>query len=336
MPLSPDRSPDRTPDPSPKSPPPARGSAFGLAHSTLNGDKVFKGLVSAAAASIPLLSAAMLLLLGVASMDAFRRQGFWHFVTLQDWNPVFESYGAAAFIYGTLVSSLIAMLVAAPAGVAIALAITEFAPLKAREWAAWIVETLAAIPSVVFGLWGMFVMAPFMREYVEPVLVHVPGPFFKGPGTGLSLLTAGLVVAVMVLPTVMAICREVFNAVPVSMRESALALGSTRWEAVRLAVLAPSLPGIVGAVILGMGRALGETMAVTMVIGNRAEISSNLLAPSDSLASVIANQFAEASSDSHLSALAALGFILFAITMLLNMAARLLVWAVSRRFNRSA
>ena len=225
-------------------------------------------------------------------------------------------------------------LIAAPMGVGIALAITEFSPQKLREWAAWVVETLAAVPSVVFGLWGMFVMAPFMRVHIEPILVHIPGPFFKGPGTGLSLLTASLVVAIMVLPTVMAISREVFNAVPISLREASLALGSTRWESVRLSVLAPSMPGIIGAVILGMGRALGETMAVTMVIGNRAEISANLLAPSDSLASVIANQFTEAVSNIHLSSLADLGFLLFLITMVLNMAARLLVWSVSRRFKK--
>jgi phosphate transport system permease protein len=281
---------------------------------------------------VPLLAVAMLVLLFCTSWACFTTQG-WAFFFRQTWDPVHDIYGMLAFAYGTLVSSLIALLIAAPVGVGIALAITEFTHPKIRELAAWVVEILSAVPSVVFGLWGLFVAAPFMRAHLEPLLVRIPGPFFAQSGTGLSLLTAGLVVAVMILPTIMAVCREVFNAIPVSMREAALALGSTRWEAVRLAVLKPSFIGIVGAVILGMGRALGETMAVTMVIGNRAQASLNLLAPSDSLASVIANQFAEAVSPQHLSSLAALGFVLFLITMVLNMAARVLVWAVSSRLN---
>jgi phosphate transport system permease protein len=297
---------------------------------------VFRGVLTAAAALVPLLAAGLLLLLFTSSLDVLGKTGLFFFIR-QEWDPVREEFGALAFAYGTLVTSFIALIVAGPAGIGIALAITEFSPPKAREWAAWIVETLAAVPSVIFGLWGMFVMAPFLHIYVEPILEKIPGrPFFVGPGTGLCLFTAGLVVAIMILPTVMAVCREVFNAVPISLRESALALGSTRWEAVRLAVLSPSLPGIIGALILGMGRALGETMAVTMVIGNRPEISANLLGPSDSLASAIANQFTEATSDMHLSALAALGFLLFGITMLLNIAARLLVWAVAQRMKSVA
>jgi phosphate transport system permease protein len=311
--------------------PPKPGGLFEASRSLANGDPIFKGIAAACAGSIPLLGVAMLIMLVWASAAVLMDTGPMFFFR-QEWDPVRSQFGAAAFAYGTLVTSLIALLVAGPAGVAIALVITEFAPQKAREWAAWMVETLAAVPSVIFGLWGMFIMAPFMRLYVEPVLAKVPGrPFFVGPGTGLCLLTSGLVVAIMILPTVMAICREVFNAVPISLRESAYALGSTRWEAVRLAVLAPSLPGIIGAIILAMGRALGETMAVTMVIGNRPEISANLLAPSDSLASAIANQFTEATSDMHLSALAALGLMLFGITMILNVGAHLMIWAVTRR-----
>ena len=310
------------------------GHPSGLANKQGFGDRVFRAVVAGAAGLIPLLAAAMLLLLFLSSLAVLGKTGLFFFVR-QEWDPVREEFGALAFAYGTLVTSFIALLVAAPAGVGIALAITEFSPPAAREWAAWIVETLAAVPSVIFGLWGMFVMAPFLHVHVEPILEKFPGrPFFVGPGTGLCLFTAGLVVAIMILPTIMAVCREVFNAVPISLRESALALGSTRWEAVRLAVLAPSMPGIIGALILGMGRALGETMAVTMVIGNRPEISANLLGASDSLASAIANQFTEATSDMHLSALAALGFLLFGITMLLNIAARLLVWAVARRMKR--
>jgi phosphate transport system permease protein len=300
------------------------------------GDRVFRWLLAAAAAVIPLLAAAILLMLFISSLPVLEKTGLYFFVR-KEWDPVTEQFGALAFAYGTLMSSFIALALAAPAGVGIALAITEFAPLKAREWAAWIVETLAAIPSVIFGLWGLFVLAPFLHQYVDPLLERIPGrPLFAGPDTGLSLFTAGVVVAIMILPTVMAVCREVFNAVPISLRESALALGSTRWEAVRLAVLAPSMPGIIGAVILAMGRALGETMAVTMVIGNAPQITANLLGPADSLASAIANQFTEATSDMHLSALTALGFLLFGITMVLNIVARLLVWAVARRMQHVA
>jgi phosphate transport system permease protein len=313
------------------------GFPSGLARGGGNpGDRVFRTLLAMAAGVIPLVAFAILVILAVSSLPVLEKTGLYFFVR-KEWDPVTEQFGALAFAYGTLMTSFIALVVAAPAGVGIALAITEFAPLKAREWAAWIVETLAAVPSVIFGLWGLFVLAPFLHQYVDPVLERVPGgPFFAGPDTGLSLFTAGVVVAIMILPTIMAVCREVFNAVPVALRESALALGSTRWEAVRLAVLAPSLPGIIGAVILGMGRALGETMAVTMVIGNAPQITANLLGPADSLASAIANQFTEATSDMHLSALTALGFLLFGITMVLNIVARLLVWAVARRMQHVA
>ena len=297
------------------------------------GDRAFKSLVALAAGVVPLVAVAMLVMLWQGSLTCFKTQG-WSFFVTQVWDPVHENYGMVAFAYGTLVSSLIGLVIAAPGGVGIALAITEFTHSSVRELVAWMVEILAAVPSVIFGLWGLFVLAPFSSRYLQPLLAHIPGPFFRPTGTGLSLFTAGLVVAVMILPTVMAVCREVFNAVPVSMRESALALGATRWETVRLAVLGPSTTGIVGAVILGMGRALGETMAVTMVIGNRAHVSMNLLAPADTLASVIANQYAEAVSPSHLSSLTALGFVLFLITMLLNLGARLLVWLVARRMEQ--
>ena len=307
------------------------GPSIFMAEGSGRGDRVFKGAVTGVAALVPLMAVGMLIILGSAAWLCMHTMG-WSFLTSQAWDPVKEEFGGAAFAYGTLMSSLIALLIAGPLGVAIALAITEFAPLKARGAAALVVELLAAVPSVIYGLWGMFVFAPFMRMHVEPHLVSwLGGPLFKVAGTGLSLLTAGVIVSIMILPTVMAICREVFDSVPVALRESSLALGATRWEATAMAVLTPSKAGIIGAVILGMGRALGETMAVTMVIGNRPEISANLLAPSDSLASVIANQFTEATSSMHLSALAELGFLLFFITMALNLAARLLVWLTSRR-----
>jgi phosphate transport system permease protein len=294
-------------------------------------DRNFEVLAAGVAGLVPLTAIGMLFVLGAASWLCFSRNGL-NFISTQNWDPVKEIFGGAAFSYGTLMSSLIALLIAGPLGIAIALAITEFAPLRVRGTVALMVELLAAVPSVIYGLWGMFVLAPFMRAHVEPVLVNLFGPpFFRSVGTGLSLLTAGVVVAIMILPTVMAICREVFDSVPISLREASLALGATRWESTLISVIAPSGAGIIGALILGMGRALGETMAVTMVIGNRAEISANLLAPSDSLASAIANQFTEATGDMHLSALAALGFLLFFITMALNLLARGLVWFGARR-----
>jgi len=311
-------------------------ASSGLVARVNSGDRLFQGILAGTAATIPLLALGIISLLLVSSLLVLDKTGLYFFVR-KEWDPVREQFGALAFAYGTLMTSFIALVVAAPGGIGIALAITEFSPPRVREWAAWIVETLAAVPSVIFGLWGLFVLVPFLHRYVEPALRLFPGqPFFVGPGTGLCLFTAGLVVAIMILPTIMAICREVFNAVPISQRESALALGSTRWEAVRLAVLGPSMPGIIGAVILGMGRALGETMAVTMVIGNDPQIRANLLAPADSLASAIANQFTEATSDMHLSALTALGFLLFGITMVLNVVARVLVWMATRRMRLAA
>jgi phosphate transport system permease protein len=299
------------------------------------GDRMFHGVAMGFASALPILAVAILVVLGIASALCMKSMG-WGFLVSQEWDPVKENFGAAAFAYGTILSSFLALLIAGPLGIAIALTITEFAPIKFRSAAAFLVEMLAAVPSVIYGLWGMFVLAPLMRVYVNPILVKCIGkPFFDGAGTGLCMLTAGVVVAIMILPTVMAICREVFDSVPVALRESALALGATRWESTTLSVLAPSKAGIVGALILGMGRALGETMAVTMVIGNRALISPNLLGPSDSLASAIANQFTEATSSMHLSALAELGFLLFFITMALNMAARLLVWATATRMGGS-
>jgi phosphate transport system permease protein len=257
----------------------------------------------------------------------------WRFLVSSDWDPVQEIFGSVPFVYGTLASSLLALLVATPLGIGIALFLTELSPKRLREPVAFVVEILAAIPSVVYGLWGMFMLAPLMRVYVDPILMKWIGPpFFAPPSTGLSLLTAGLILAVMILPTITAISREVFEAVPNVFRESALALGATRWEAILLAVVRASKAGVLGAVMLGLGRALGETMAVTMVIGNKPEVSLNLLAPSHSMASVIANEFSEAVSDIHVSSLAAMGLLLMAITLVLNVLARLLVWATTRKF----
>lgn len=305
----------------------ARGKAMhGL------GDRIFKTVTLLFASAVILLALGMALQLWLASRESIRVMG-WKFLTTSDWDPVKEVFGVLPFVYGTLVSSLIAFLIAAPMGIGIALFLAELAPARLSGPLSFLVEILAAIPSVVFGLWGMFVLAPFLRVHLYPWLLRWPGkPFFAPPSTGLSLLTAGLILSIMILPTIMSISREVFNSVPNSYRESALALGATRWETIILAVLKPSKAGLVGASILGLGRALGETMAVTMVIGNRAEASSNLLGPSDSMASVIANQFTEATGSLHLSALAETGLLLMGLTVILNILARLLIWATTTRY----
>src|SRR2546423_2456500 len=232
---------------------------------------------------------------------------------------------------GTLLSSLLALLTAMPLAVGVAIFLTGLAPRQLPQPVAFLVEMLAAIPSVVYGLWGIFVLAPFMREHVEPPLQSTFGwlPLFRGTATGLGLLTGGVILAIMVTPIVSAVIRDGLAAVPASQREAALALGATRWETTRV-VLAGGAPGIAGAIILGLGRAVGETMAVTMVIGNRPEISASLFEPSYTIASVIANEFTEASGALYLSALIELGLVLFLVTFIINGAARLLVWSVTR------
>ena len=298
----------------------------------LSGDALFKGMTAFFAFLILFLAFLTAYELWRAASPSFKAIG-WRFLTTSDWNPVSGMFGAVPFVYGTLVSSLIALLIATPLGFGIALFLTELAPLKMREPVAFLMEILAAIPSVVYGLWGIFLLAPFMREHVDPLLMKwIGAPFFAPPSVGLSMLTAGVILSIMVLPTLTAISREVFEAVPNTHRESALALGATKWETIQLAVFKPSKAGLLGAVMLAMGRALGETMAVTMVIGNRPEVSMNLLAPSHTMASVIANEFTEATSDIHLSALAEIGLLLMAITLVLNVSAHLLVWATTRKF----
>lgn len=297
-----------------------------------SGDFLFRGMTGFFAFLILVLAFLTAWELYVQSRPALEHMGLRFFWT-SDWNPVSDIFGAVPFVYGTLMSSLIALCIAGPLGLGIALFMSELAPRKLKEPVGFLVEILAAIPSVVYGLWGIFLLAPLMRQYVDPFLMKVIGvPFFMPPSTGLSLLTAGVILAIMILPTITAISREVFEAIPNTFRESALALGSTRWEMIQMSVLRPSVTGILGAVMLGLGRALGETMAVTMVIGNRPEVSSNLLDPSHSMASVIANEFTEAMGDVHLASLALIGLFLMAITLVLNIAAHLLVWAATRRY----
>lgn len=291
------------------------------------GDVWFKRLTFWLAASIPLLLFAIILVLINKSSPAFVEYG-WGFIFGTDWNPLLDRYGALPFIYGTLISSLIALIIAVPLGLGCAIFLTEVSQSKYKEYIAMMVELLVAIPSVVYGLWGIFILGPWVAGFVQPFFKATLGwlPIFQGPVSGPSLLTGGIILAIMILPTITAISREVFHAVPHNLRESALALGATRWEAFRTAVFGPATSGIIGAIILGLGRALGETMAVTMVIGNRPHISGSLFAPSYTLASVIANEFAEATSDLNLSVLIELGLILLVITILVNGIARLMVW----------
>jgi phosphate transport system permease protein len=298
------------------------------------GDKVFQRLTQFFAFLILFLAFMTVLTLWNASSACIQKMG-WNFLTTSDWDPVNSIFGAVPYVYGTLVSSLLALLIATPFGLGISLFLTELAPMKLRDPVAFLVETLAAIPSVVYGLWGIFLLAPFMRVHVDPLLEkYIGGPFFIGPSTGLSLFTAGVILSIMILPTITAISREVFESVPNSYRESAKALGATNWETIQLAVMKPSKVGLLGAIMLALGRALGETMAVTMVIGNRPEVSTNLLNASHSMASVIANEFSEAVGDVHISALAEIGLLLMVITLLLNIAAHLLVWVTTSKFQR--
>jgi phosphate transport system permease protein len=265
------------------------------------------------------------------ALPALRKFGF-GFVWGRTWDPVAENFGALPFLFGTLVSSALALAIATPIGLGVAIFLNELASRRVRGPLAFVVDLLAAIPSVVYGLWGVFVLVPFMRSGPSGWLARHLGwlPLFRGPTYGVGMLTGGVILAIMILPTISSISREVLAAVPNVQREGALALGATRWEMVRHAVLPYARSGIFGAVVLGLGRALGETMAVTMVIGNRPEISASLLAPSYTLASVLANEFTEATTDLYVAALVEVGLLLFIVTIVVNMGARLMVWKVKR------
>src|SRR5438128_3819423 len=303
----------------------------GLSPTGNAGDALFRGLMFFAALLILLVVGGMIVALATKSMLSIREFGI-GFLTSREWNPVKGEFGALPFIYGTVVSSLIALLISVPLSLGIAIFLVEQAPRLLARPITFLVELLAAIPSVVCGLWGIFVLAPFLRVHVEPRLAHWLGwtPFFQGPITGIGLLTGGIILAIMVTPIISAVVRDVLAAVPNTQREAALALGATKWETT-MVVLVNGAPGIAGAVILGLGRAIGETMAVTMVIGNRPQISASLFQPSYTLASVIANEFTEATADIYLSSLIELGLILFFVTFVVNAIARLMVWRVTRR-----
>lgn len=295
------------------------------------GDRCFElTAAGAAAAAIATLGALALLLL-LYSWPSIARYGL-SFFTTTDWDPVAERFGAAHFVYGTVATSIVALLLATPVGVGAALFIGEYAPLRLAEPVSFVVELLAVIPSIVYGLWGFFVLAPFMRGSVEPALrdsvgqVPIVGTLFSGPIVGKDLLVAGVILAIMILPTVTAISREVLRAVPDTQREGMLALGATKWEAIRHAVLPYARGGIAGALGLGLARALGETMAVTMVVGNSSSrITGSLFTPGYTMSSAIANQFTEAAKAIHFAALVEVALVLLLVATIINLFARLLV-----------
>jgi phosphate transport system permease protein len=300
------------------------------------GDPLFKWLTGLFAVMVAGLAALIMVQMAISSKLALERFGL-DFLGRSIWDPVAERFGALPFIYGTVVSSLLSLIIAVPISLGVAIFLVEKAPRSLSNPIMFLVQLLAAIPSVVYGLWAMFVLAPLLREHVYPKLQSSLGflPLFQGNQNGQGLLTAGIILSIMVLPIITAVSTDVLRAVPGAQREAALALGSTKWEAA-LIVLQNAKSGVSGAIILGLGRAIGETMAVTMVIGNRPLISASLFDPSNTISSAIANEFTEASGEVYLQSLILLGLILFLITFAINMLARLLVWSVTRGEGRGA
>jgi phosphate transport system permease protein len=315
-----------------KSSPPGRVSAQPKRRSANLGDAVFKTTTLIFAFLVFALVFLMAYEMLHGSELSIQKFG-WSFLTREVWDPVKEEYGALVFIYGTVVSSLLALVLALPMSLGVAIFLSELAPRWLERPVSFVIELLAAIPSIVYGLWGVFVLVPWLRTSVEPVLLRNLGdiPLFKGAPYGYGMLAAGIIIAIMILPIITSISRDVLRAIPTTQREAALALGATKWETTKI-VVADGRSGLLGATLLGLGRAVGETMAVTMVIGNRPEISASLLAPGYTMASVIANEFTEATSMMYTSSLIEIALILFVITVLLNAAARLIVWSVTKKF----
>ena len=295
------------------------------------GDVWFKRIMMGFPIIILLILAGIFLKLSFSSFLSIKKFGF-HFLFDSSWDPVFEKFGALPFIYGTLISSLVALLIAIPIGLGTAIYLAEYAPWWVRNTMSLLVDLLAAIPSVIYGLWGIFVLVPLMRTTIQPFLGKYLGflPFFQGPNYGVGMLSASFILAVMVVPFIISVSREVILAVPQVYKEAAYAVGATRWEAVRFIILSYAKQGIMGGVILALGRAIGETMAVTMIIGNNVKISASLFSPAYTLASVIANEFAEATTDLYLAALVEIGLVLLFVSILVNIIARLLIWSVAK------
>ncbi len=306
----------------------ARGFRFG--------DTAFRYLTYAAALAVLAVLGGTIISLIYGAAPAFRAFGFGFFVT-ESWNPVTEKFGALAPIYGTVVTSALAMIVAVPIGIGIAIFLTELCPPQLRRPVGIAIELLAGIPSIIYGIWGLFILAPFLQQYVQPALISAFGSIpvlstlFSGPPYGIGVLTAALILAIMVLPFVAAVTRDVFETVPPMLKEAAYGLGSTRWEVLRNVIIPYTRVGIVGGSMLGLGRALGETMAVTFVIGNAHRISGSLLAPGTTISATIANEFTEAVGDVYTSSLIALGLILFMITFIVLAAARIMLMRLEKK-----
>jgi phosphate transport system permease protein len=299
-------------------------------------DNVYRWLTLAAAIGVLVILSGVILSLLIGSLPALREFGF-SFLTEQRWNPVTEKFGALAPIYGTVVTSFIAMLIAVPVGLMVAFFLTELCPPILRRPIAIAIELLAGIPSIIYGIWGLFVFAPFLQKYIQPFLIdafaNVPvlNSLFEGPPYGIGMLTAGLILAIMVLPFVTAISRDVFDAVPPVLKEAAYGVGCTTWEVFGHVILPYTRVGVIGGCMLGLGRALGETMAVTFVIGNAHKVAASILAPGTTISASIANEFTEAVGDLYTSSLIALGLILFVITFIVLACARYMLLRLQRR-----
>lgn len=292
-------------------------------------DRIFSGALLGSAWIILIVVCGLLVVLAKASWPAVKTIGL--SAATVPWSPTDNQYGVLSFVFGTAVTSIIALALAGPMGIAVALFLSELAPKKLAGPVAMLVELLAAVPSVVYGLWGLFVLAPVMRTVIQPALGKSLGflPLFQGPPLGIGMLTGGILLSIMILPTVAAIARDVFAAVPNDQREAMLALGSTRWEMLTKAVLPYARSGVIGALVLALGRAMGEAMAVVMVIGNTPAISASLFRPAYTMASVLANEFTEATGQTYVSMLIEIGLLLFGLSIIVNVIARALVWSVS-------
>jgi phosphate transport system permease protein len=297
-------------------------------------DVIFEKMTAVFAFGVLFLAVLLFALLVRESLPSIRKFGAAFLVT-QTWDPVAESFGVLPFLYGTLVSSFIALLIAVPLAVGSAIFINEFAPEWLKSPVSFLAELLAAIPSVIYGLWGIFVLVPVLRDYLMKPAVSLLGwiPFFKGPVYGPSMLAAGVLLSIMIIPFILSVSREVLATVPRLQKEAVLSLGGTHWEMIRIVIGQHCIPGIFGATILGLGRALGETMAVTMVIGNRPEILLSVFQPGHSMAGAIANEFTEATGDLHLSALVEIGLVLFLLTFVVNLAAK---WILKTMVSRAS
>lgn len=303
------------------------------------GDRIFHGVTGVSAVLVLLLIAGIAASLVIGAWPALQKFGF-GFLASEAWNPVTDDYGALVAIYGTLVSSLIAMLIAVPVSFGIALFVTELSPRWLRRPISTAIELLAAIPSIIYGMWGLFVFAPFMAEHIQPWLLDTFGDLpligllIAGPPIGIGIFTAGLILAIMVIPFITAVMRDTFEVVPGVLKESSYALGATTWEVVRSVILPYTKTGVIGGIMLGLGRALGETMAVTFVIGNSHNISAGLFNPGNSIAATLANEFTEADGEMYTSSLIALGLVLFVITLIVLILARLLLLRLSAQEGR--